>query len=75
MLHSLSLLLLLCFYRVTPTCLVSSERMEGFVHEGGGGAVVGWGGGGVAVGASGPHALRTEILRLLFLQGEPPWTR
>ena len=47
--------------------------MEGFVHEGGGGAVVGWGGGGVAVGASGPHALRTEILRLLFLQGEPPW--
>ena len=32
--------------------------MEGFVHEGGGGAVVGWGGGGVAVGASSPHAPR-----------------
>ena len=32
--------------------------MEGFVHEGSGGAVVGWDGGGVAVGSSGPHAPR-----------------
>ena len=50
--------LFLCFgfYRVTPACVLSSERMEGFIYEGGGGAVVAWGGGGVAVGASGPHA-------------------
>ena len=56
MLHTV--LLVFGFYRATPACLMSSERMEGFAHEGGGGAVVGWGGGGVAVGASGPHASR-----------------
>ena len=67
------------FYRVTPACLLSSERIEGFTHEGGGGAMVGWGGGGVAVRAIGPDSMLlnpcTEMLRLLFLQGEPPWTR
>ena len=52
--------------------------MEGFVHEGGGGAVVA--AGVVGVWLWEPVVLMlhdpwTEMLRLLFLQGEPPWAR